>query len=100
MMVHLKLQRSMRIIERRRGGETGRHACFRSMFSQGIGSSSLPRGTVRLASEQESNTILLSYADIDRARHEKNHHRARGLSRFSFCGQYTGAEDRAVPFWA
>ncbi|TSC87147.1 MAG: Uncharacterized protein G01um10148_252 [Parcubacteria group bacterium Gr01-1014_8] len=46
---HLKIQRSLRIIEAGRGGEIGKHAAFRTQFSQGVGSSSLPRGTSKFA---------------------------------------------------
>lgn len=42
---YLKIQETMRIIESCRDGEIGKHAAFRTQSSQGVGSSSLPRGT-------------------------------------------------------
>lgn len=42
---YLKICKSLNIIESCRGGEIGKHAAFRAQFSQGIGSSNLPRGT-------------------------------------------------------
>lgn len=41
----LKIKRSMRIIDGRRGGEIGKRTAFRSQRPQGLGSSSLPHGT-------------------------------------------------------
>ncbi len=42
---YLKIQRSLRIIERRRSGEIGIHAAFRAQFPQGIGGSNPLFGT-------------------------------------------------------
>ncbi len=47
----LKILRSMRIIDGRRGGEIGRRTAFRSQRSKGHGSSSLPHGTELSTSE-------------------------------------------------
>ena len=44
----LKIMRSLRIIDKCRGGAIGTRAAFRTQFPQGIGSSSLPRGTNRI----------------------------------------------------
>lgn len=44
----LKIIRSLRIIDKCRGGAIGTRAAFRTQFPQGIGSSSLPRGTKKI----------------------------------------------------
>ena len=45
---YLKIQQSMRIIGGRRGGEIGKRTAFRSQRPQGLGSSSLPHGTITI----------------------------------------------------
>lgn len=49
----------------------------------------------QISNKQIIRTMRLSYACAYRARHEENHHRARGVSRVALCGKHIWSKDNA-----